>query len=290
MIYLPPYHSVVLVRLLQMGNIDSSFLQKLTGLGLSSNEAMIYMALLEKSPLTGYEVAKRCNLSRGSVYTTLERLVEKGSVQKTVDNKYLAADLEQFIKNRMSYFSDCADYLKNNSKARNLMGSGESVFHIHGHGNILRCVKEMIATAKIEISLTAFKEELNDLRDFLIQAHKRNIKLNIISFGNFRLNGMDIVSHSREDWIFKKVKGRYLTIIRDMEEGLIGSLDDTENCMASWSKNPHYCENVYLYISHEIALIKVFDLLDKPTISKIRSEIKDDHVRALLEGVPSFNK
>ncbi len=266
------------------------FLQRLTGLGLSLNEAMIYVALLEKSPLTGYEVAKRCHLARGSIYTMLEKLVQKGSVQKTIDNKYLAVDLDQFIKDRLSYFSDCADYLKSNFKALNLMESYETMFHICGHDNILRHVKEMITNAKIEISLTAFKEELNELRDFLILAQKRNIKLRIMSFGNFDLSGIDIVSHSREDWIFKKVKGRYLTVVKDMEEGLIGSLDGTENCIASWSKNPHFSENIRLYISHETAFLKVFNLLDKPAISKIRSEIKDDYVIALLEGVPSFNQ
>ncbi len=219
----------------------------------------------------------------------LERLVEKGSVQKTIDNKYLAVDLDQFIKNRLSYFSDCADYLKSNSKALNLAESYEAVFHICGHNNILRRVKEMITSAKTEISLTAFKEELGELREFLILAHKRNIKLRIMSFGNCDLSGIDIVSHSREDWISKRVKGRYLTIAKDMEEGLIGSLDGTENCIASWSKNPHYSENIHVYISHEIAFLKFLNLLDKATISKIRSELKDDHVIALLEGVPSFS-
>lgn len=274
-----------------MNNKLNSFLQRLTGLGLTLNEAMIYVALLEKSPQTGYEVAKRCNLARGNIYTTLERLVENGSVEKTVDNKYIAVDLDQFIKNRLNHFSDCADYLKSNSKALNFMDSYEAVFHICGHNNILRQVEEMITSAKIEISMTAFKEELNDLRDLLILAHERNIKLRIMSFGNFNLNGIEIVSHFREDWISKRVKGRYLTIVKDMEsEGLIGSLDSTENCMASWSKNPHFVENIHLYISHEIAFLKVFNLLDKPIISKIRSRIKDDKVLALLEGVGSFNQ
>ena len=44
--------------------------------------------------------------------------------------------------------------------------------------------------------------------------------------------------------MFKKLKGRFLNIVKDVEEGLIGSLDDTENCVASWSKNPHYCVRV----------------------------------------------
>lgn len=271
-----------------MNNIADSFLQKLTGLGLSSNEAIIYIALLEESPLTGYEVAKRCNLSRGSIYTTLERLVEKGAVQKTIESKYLSVDLKQFIKNRLSYFSDCADYLKSNAEALRITESYESVFHVYGHNNILKRVKEMISNARREIGLAAFKEELEELNDFLVKAKKRNIRLHIMSFGSFKLDGIDIVAHSKEDWVFKKLKGRFLNIVKDIEEGLIGSVDDTEKCMASWSKNPHFCTDIHLYIAHEIALIKVFGLLDKPTISRIRSGLRDDLTRVILEGMPSF--
>lgn len=273
-----------------MSNQFDSFLQKLMGLGLSSNEAVIYIALLEKSPLTGYELAKKCNISRGSIYTTLERLVEKGAVQKTIDNKYVSIEFQQFLKMRMSYFSNCADYLKNHYRTLKFSENYETVLFIYGHSNILKNVKEMMANAKREISLVAFREELNELRDSLIQAHSRGIKLHIMTFGDFSLNGIDVVSHSREEWVFKRLNGRFLNVVRDIEEGIIGSLDDTENCVASWSKNPHYCTNIFLYISHEIALIKVFNLLDKSTVSKIRSRLKDELILTILEGMPSFNR
>lgn len=273
-----------------MNNQFDLFLQKLEGLGLSANEAMIYMALLEKSPLTGYEVAKRCNLSRGSIYTTLERLTEKRAVHKTVDNKYLAVDLKQFLKMRQGYFADCIDYLNNNYENLNLAETYENVLFIHGHNSILNRVKEMISSAKREISLTAFREELRELQDILILAKKRKVKLNIMSFGKVTLNGLDIVSHSREDWVMKKLRGRFLNIVKDIEEGLIGSLDDTENCGASWSKNPHYCTNIHLYINHEIALIRVFSLLDKATILKIHTDLEDELTRTILKGMPSFNQ
>lgn len=246
------------------------------------------MALLEKSPQTGYEVAKKCNLSRGNIYSTLERLVEKGAVQKTLENKYMSVDLPQFLKLRSGYFMDCVNYLKDNHKYLNLRERPEAVYSIFGHDNILNRVKDMLKNARKEISLVAFEEELHGLKDLLVQARKRDIRIHVMSFGNFDLRGVDVVAHSKESWVLKKLKGHFLSVVVDMEEGLIGAVDGTDECAASWSKNAHYCLNIKLYIALEITLIKVFKLLDKTTISRVHSEFKDPFTKVILDGVTNF--
>ena len=52
-------------------------------IGFSLNEAKIYLALLEKYPLNGYEVSKYSGVARSLVYDCLDRLVSKGYVIKT---------------------------------------------------------------------------------------------------------------------------------------------------------------------------------------------------------------
>ncbi len=271
-----------------MNNLLSSSLRKLEGLGLSTNEAEVYVSLLEKSPKTGYEVAKKCNLSRGNIYSTLGRLVEKGAVQKTLDDKYVAVGLQQFLKMRSDNFLDCVDYLKNNFKYLNFKERSEAVFSIFGHDDILNRTKEMVVNAKKEISLVAFEEELNSLEDLLIQANEKGIKTHIMCFGNFSLDGVEVVSHPRESWALKKIKGRFLSVVMDMEEGLIGAVDGTDECVASWSQNAYYCVNIKLYVALEITLIKIFELLDEATISRIHSELKDPLTRVILDGMPDF--
>lgn len=271
-----------------MNNLLSLSLKKLEGLGLSANEAEVYVSLLEKSPQTGYEVAKKRNLSRGNIYSTLGRLVEKGAVQKTLDDKYVAVSLQQFLKMRSDNFLDCVDYLRNNLKYLNFKERSEAVFSIFGYDNILNHTKEMMARANKEISLVAFEEELNSLKDLLIQANKKGIKTHIMCFGNFNLDGIEVVSHPRKSWALKKIKGRFLSVLVDMEEGLIGAVDGTDECVASWSQNGYYCVNIKLYIALEITLIRIFELLDKATISRIHSELRDPLTRVILDGMPNF--
>jgi predicted transcriptional regulator len=72
-------------------NMDA-IAEKLKELGLGDYEAMVYSVLLAASPANATFIAKKCELSRSSVYTTLSSLIAKGLVGVTYKN-----DVKQFI-------------------------------------------------------------------------------------------------------------------------------------------------------------------------------------------------
>src|SRR6187551_1471911 len=49
-------------------------------LGFSEYEARAYLALLQRNPLNGYELAKCSGLPRANVYAVLQKLEERGAV------------------------------------------------------------------------------------------------------------------------------------------------------------------------------------------------------------------
>ena len=61
-------------------------------LGLGDHEALVYSVLLRNSPASATLLAKKCALSRSSVYTTLASLTAKGLVGTTYKN-----EVKQFI-------------------------------------------------------------------------------------------------------------------------------------------------------------------------------------------------
>jgi sugar-specific transcriptional regulator TrmB len=61
-------------------------------LGLGGHEPAVYAALVVASPASATYLAKKCGLSRSSVYTTLSALTSKGLVGTTYKN-----DVKQFI-------------------------------------------------------------------------------------------------------------------------------------------------------------------------------------------------
>lgn len=70
----------------------NDFLGSLRAAGLSAQEARVYGALVERSPSGAAAIAKRCGMSRSSVYTVLYALEGKGLVGTTHQN-----EVKQFV-------------------------------------------------------------------------------------------------------------------------------------------------------------------------------------------------
>lgn len=67
----------------------------LKGIGLTENEAEIYLILLNLGEATVYRIADKSKISRPNIYDTIKKLIEKGSVS-------------QIIKNNKKYFKPIA--------------------------------------------------------------------------------------------------------------------------------------------------------------------------------------
>ena len=98
----------VAVQFRQQSKFMEQIIQQLKKLGLGDYEALIYAMLCSSSPASATFIAKKCNLSRSSVYTTLHSLIAKGLVGTTYKNdvkQFIAQDhstLEQLLKKEKS--------------------------------------------------------------------------------------------------------------------------------------------------------------------------------------------
>lgn len=100
--------------------------KELTNLGLSDYEARIYDILLQKSPAGASYLARKTNLSRSSVYTTLNTLIAKGLVSTSYQN-----EVKQFTAQG---YSSMQSLLKNELETAqtkiNLLSSLENKFQL----------------------------------------------------------------------------------------------------------------------------------------------------------------
>ena len=60
---------------------------KLSELGFTEYEAKVYLALLDESPATGYQISKQAGVPRSMVYEALGRLKGRGAVLETPDER-----------------------------------------------------------------------------------------------------------------------------------------------------------------------------------------------------------
>lgn len=77
---------------------------QLEQLGMSDYESRIYAALLEQSPMGAALIAKKCNLSRSTVYTVLAALIAKGFIGTTHRN-----EVKQFFVEDLSAVRNALD-------------------------------------------------------------------------------------------------------------------------------------------------------------------------------------
>src|SRR3989344_5384738 len=62
-------------------------LQQLTSLGLSENEAKVYMAMLELGPATVLEISAKAGVNRPTTYVQIESLKKMGLVSTQIKGK-----------------------------------------------------------------------------------------------------------------------------------------------------------------------------------------------------------
>lgn len=101
-----------------------NLIESLKNLGLNEKEAKVYLALLQTSKATAYEVAKYSGLKKPTTYVILDDLVDKGIASKVprVKTMHYSAispeDLFAIAKSRISTAEEVLPELKAISKGR----------------------------------------------------------------------------------------------------------------------------------------------------------------------------
>lgn len=193
-------------------------------IGFTLNEAKVYLALIKNRAMNGYEVAKVSGVSRSLVYDVLDRLVSKGYVIKCKGetNFYTALDYEKIIDKIKEENQNNLYIAKEKLKALSIKEhDSEYIFNIKGFDKFIDKAKELIATAKKEISLSIWKEEFILLEDELIKAINRGIKIYLFSFSRINLKGAEVFSYGLED-PNNLFPYRRITIIVDNLDTLVG--------------------------------------------------------------------
>ena len=80
--------------------MSENLLEKLGKIGFSEYEAKAYVALLGKSPVSGYELAKLSGVPRSMIYETVGKLVARGAAMtlpKEGATKYAPVPAADFL-------------------------------------------------------------------------------------------------------------------------------------------------------------------------------------------------
>ncbi len=225
-------------------------IEGLTNFNLTKQEATLYVLLLKSGHLTGYEAAKQTGISRSNTYTALAGLVDKGAAYILEEGKvtrYTPVLPAEFCSNKISRLEQIKkDILQ---QLPTLQSDAEGYITIKGTQEIINKLKNTVNQAQARIYVSAAPNILELLRNELVTALQRNLKVVIISDKLFSLPGAICYNTPKQN--------KQIRLIADSHTVLTGDLQDGADSTCLYSCKRNLVDLFKEALKNEIALIKI---------------------------------
>lgn len=237
-------------------------LKEMQRIGFTNYEAKIYLALLQKSPATGYELSKISGVPQAKVYENISRLTNSGIVLTIAGEpaRYVPLPPEELLKNAQNKFEKSINTLRESLPSLSTQQHIDYAWNVKGYDLIMQKASQMINEAKDNIMVSLWDEEAILLYNDLIKAINRGIFVSVMIYGKKKIEGIDDIHyHGGEETLMKQVGERWLTLVADRKEVLTGQVTPKNDGVSVWTLNPSIVFTSSRYIEHEIYISKNLD-------------------------------
>ena len=173
--------------------VRNRILSQLRELGLSTHEAISYTTLLANPRIPASTLCKETGIPDSKIYYALDGLSKRGMimVQQGTPNLYMALHPKEAIANlkrqlmegfneKMKEADVLTDTLSPIYESAESPEEMELAYIIRGQRNIIKKMKDLINSAEREVTVfIPFSEALQEVKESLINAKRRRVKLNI---------------------------------------------------------------------------------------------------------------
>ncbi len=257
---------------------------KLVRIGFSEYEAKAYVALLRKSPVTGYELSKLCGVPRSMIYEVVGKLAARGAamtLRTGGSTKYAPVPADDFLDQLHREHEELVASLKDDLAAFAAAPDLEYVWNIEGRDNILGKAVEMIGQAKTRIYLALLPATLPTLRSALEKAIGRGLRVVLYTTGEIALPGSQVVVAPMSEGALSQAGELGLILVTDGEEVLIGEWLTGTQARASWTSSPLLVFIAEHHLRTDLYLPQILALLGDRALEIIQEEDRELFARAL---------
>ena len=239
--------------------VNSELVDLLQELRFSEYEAKAYIALLDKSPATGYAVSLHSGVPRSKIYAVLGALVKRGDVilGQGKPAVYTPLNPMELVERRRKAADDVFATAKTSLK-RYVSGGRkrEDIWNVAGRDAILSRVREVLRHAEQRVLLEIWKEEAEELRAEFAELAKRKVLVQIVAYGNLELAGADVYHHDMSHEITMGY-GRWIVLSVDDREAVAGSVSMGEESRAAWSVHPGLVVPITEVVLHDLYVMEM---------------------------------
>ncbi|MEP6775937.1 MAG: helix-turn-helix domain-containing protein [Chloroflexota bacterium] len=241
--------------------------QLLQRLGFGDYEARAYTALLQRSPMTGYEIAKLSRIPRANVYDILPRLEEHGAVVR-VDSpsgtKYAAVPPSELMPRLADRFNDDLAAAEEALAGVGTTPVEEYAWNIESPRSVMDHARTLIDSADKELLVAVWPQEAIALESNMTQAQDRGVGITTLCLAACPQECGRCRGRIHRYHISPEDVSRSLVVAADAKEMLAGEIKVDNTAGAVRTTQQMLVELAGLYVRNSVALATlVSDLGDR---------------------------
>jgi HTH-type transcriptional regulator, sugar sensing transcriptional regulator len=226
-------------------------------LGFSSQEARVYVALLQHPSATGYEIAKHAGLQRANVYQVLAALSDRQVVERTSPDgpaRFVAHPPAEVLGRIKKDTVERADGLIADLAAMATSQEPTGFFSLRDRDAVIERAAALVGDASTRIAVSVWVDDLGWLAGPLRAASASGCQVVVNVFGEADLDFGEVFTHEAPT---ATVGGHLLLVAVDQRTALVGSLDDPVG--AVFTEHPALVRIVEKLIRDETYLAAIYD-------------------------------
>jgi len=235
----------------------SPIIDQLQQLGFSQYEAQAYVALLQRNPLTGYELAKVSGIPRPNIYPVLARLEERGAIVRLEDDggtHYAAVASDELVGRLRSQFQHSLEAARCSLSEINKVSEYEHIWNMRGYPATLEHARAMVDGADKELLAAVWPQEAQALKDNLRAAEQRGVEVTTLCMAGCPRECGNCQGNVHRYPVAPYTQDRWLVLIPDQREVLAGEIKPAGETLSVRTFQKMLVSLASWYIRHSIAL------------------------------------
>jgi DNA-binding MarR family transcriptional regulator len=245
--------------------IDAAAL--LQQLGFGEYEARAYVALLRRSPLNGYELAKASGVPRANVYGVLQKLEERGAVvrlESPAGVRYAPVPPLELTQRLGDRFQDTLAAAQRSLQELAQPAEYEYIWNARGYAVLIEHARALIDAAQERLLVAIRPPEALTLAVHMAQAEARGVEVTTLCMEGCLSECGGCRGHIHRYHVPPEQHQGWLVLVPDDAEVLAGEIGAGEDTQAVRTRQRLLVDLASWYIRHSIALAAlVGDLGDR---------------------------
>lgn len=254
--------------------MSQEIIRELSKFGFSTYEAKVYIGLVSKNPVTGYELAKNAGVPTAKVYEIIEKLKERHLVITVAGEpvKYIPVAPDKMFQALKNDYNRSLERLSDSFKELVCNQSGEYIFSIKGYQEIIDKAKQLIIESTTELGVFLWDQEYRQINKELAQAATRNVTTYGVVCGRERPDFGEFYDHGFEAQVLEEHRGRMFVIVTDEASALLGIIEHPSGI--TWTTNDGLIRIAKEYVKHEIYQSKIMKFYGKKFAADFGKELE----------------